>query len=62
MSPGLLHRIRRAKFLCPSQLPRGREGGILADLYTHRHHEEPSERRKRKMDAARRKTRRAHPA
>ncbi len=32
--------------------------GILSDLRNHRHYEKPSERRKRKMSAARRKTRR----
>ncbi len=32
--------------------------GILSDLRKHRHYEKPSERRKRKMNAAQRKTRR----
>lgn len=36
--------------------------GILSDLRKHHHYEKPSERRKRKMDAARRKTRRPRPA
>jgi small subunit ribosomal protein S21 len=31
--------------------------GILSDLRKHRHYEKPSERRKRKMSAARRKHR-----
>jgi len=51
--------IGRAKFLRPSQLPRA---GILSDLRKQRPHEKPSERRKRTLDAARRKTRRTHPA
>jgi small subunit ribosomal protein S21 len=34
------------------------KAGILADLRKHRHYEKPSERRKRKLDAARRKSRR----
>jgi len=34
------------------------KAGILTDLRKHRHYEKPSERRKRKMSAARRKTRR----
>ncbi|MGH7644261.1 MAG: 30S ribosomal protein S21 [Gemmatimonadales bacterium] len=34
------------------------KAGILSGLRTHRHYEKPSERRKRKMHAARRKTRR----
>ena len=34
------------------------KAGILADLRKHRHYEKPSERRKRKMNAARRKNRR----
>jgi small subunit ribosomal protein S21 len=33
--------------------------GILSDLRKHRHFEKPSERRKRKLSAARRKQRRA---
>ena len=33
------------------------KAGILSDLRKHRHYEKPSERRKRKMNAARRKTR-----
>jgi len=42
--------------------PEGEKAGILADLDKHRHYDKPSERRKRKMDAARRKTRGTHPA
>ena len=34
------------------------KAGILADLRKHRHYEKPSERRKRKINAARRKMRR----
>ena len=34
------------------------KAGILSDLRKHRHYEKPSERRKRKMAAARRKGRR----
>lgn len=34
------------------------KAGILSDLRKHRHYEKPSERRKHKMNAARRKTRR----
>ena len=34
------------------------KAGILADLRKHRHYEKPSERRKRKENAARRKNRR----
>ena len=34
------------------------KAGILSDLRKHRHYEKPSERRKRKMNAARRKSRR----
>jgi small subunit ribosomal protein S21 len=34
------------------------KAGILSDLRRHRHYEKPSERRKRKMNAARRKGRR----
>ena len=33
------------------------KAGILSDLRKHRHYEKPSERKKRKVDAARRKTR-----
>ena len=59
----MLHRIGRAKFFCPSPLPRGMpEAGILSDLRKHRHYEKPSERRKRRLNAARRKTPRPHPA
>jgi len=32
------------------------KAGILSDLHKHRHYEKPSERRKRKMNAATRKT------
>ena len=35
------------------------KAGILSDLRKHRHYEKPSERRKRKMNAARRKNRRS---
>jgi small subunit ribosomal protein S21 len=35
------------------------KAGILSDLRKHRHYEKPSERRKRKLSAARRKVR--HP-
>ncbi len=35
------------------------KAGILSDLRKHRHSEKPSERRKRKMNAARRKSRRS---
>jgi small subunit ribosomal protein S21 len=38
------------------------KAGILSDLRKHRHYEKPSERRKRKMNAARRKGRRPRPA
>ncbi len=34
--------------------------GILSDLRKHRHYEKPSERRKKKMNAAVRKTRTQH--
>ena len=34
------------------------KAGILSDLRKHRHYEKPSERRKRKVNAARRKGRR----
>ena len=37
------------------------KAGILSDLRKHRHYEKPSERKKRKMNAARRKTRRPRP-
>lgn len=43
--------LRRFKKKCE-------KAGILSDLRKHRHDEKPSERRKRKMNAARRKTRR----
>ncbi len=36
--------------------------GILSDLRKHRHYEKPSERRKRKMNAAPRKNRRTRTA
>ena len=36
------------------------KAGILSDLRKHRHYEKPSERRKRKMNAAVRKTRTRH--
>lgn len=35
------------------------KAGILSDLRKHRHYEKPSERRKRKLNAARRKQRRS---
>jgi small subunit ribosomal protein S21 len=38
------------------------KAGILSDLRRHRHYEKPSERRKRKIAAAVRKTRRIHHA
>src|SRR5512143_3710582 len=38
------------------------KAGILSDLRKHRHYEKPSERRKRKMNAARRKGRRTRHA
>ena len=38
------------------------KAGILFDLRKHRHYEKPSERRKRKMNAAHRKTRRSRTA
>ena len=47
--------LRRFKKKCE-------KAGILSDLRQHRHYEKPSERRKRKMNAARRHSRRAHPA
>jgi small subunit ribosomal protein S21 len=37
------------------------KAGILSDLRKHRHYEKPSERKKRKMNAARRKNRRVRP-
>lgn len=37
------------------------KAGILSDLRKHRHYEKPSERRKRKENAARRKGRRTVP-
>ena len=37
------------------------KAGILSDLRKHRHYEKPSERKKRKMNAARRKVRRPRP-
>lgn len=37
------------------------KAGILSDLRKHRHYEKPSERKKREMSAARRKTRRTRP-
>ncbi len=40
--------LRRFKKKCE-------KAGILSDLRRHRHYEKPSERRKRKMNAARRK-------
>jgi small subunit ribosomal protein S21 len=38
------------------------KAGILSDLRKHRHYEKPSERRKRKMNAAMRKNRRSRHA
>ena len=46
--------LRRFKKKCE-------KAGILSDLRKHRHYEKPSERRKRKMNAARRKNRRPRP-
>lgn len=43
--------LRRFKKKCE-------KAGILSDLRKHRHYEKPSERRKRKVNAARRKGRR----
>ena len=43
--------LRRFKKKCE-------KAGILSDLRKHRHYEKPSERRKRKMNASRRKSRR----
>lgn len=45
--------LRRFKKKCE-------KAGILSDFRKHRHYEKPSERRKRKMMAAVRKTRRPH--
>ena len=47
--------LRRFKKKCE-------KAGILSDLRKHRHDEQPTERRKRKMDAARRTSRRTRPA
>lgn len=47
--------LRRFKKKCE-------RAGILSDLRKHRHYEKPSERRKRKMNAARRKARRSRHA
>lgn len=44
--------LRRFKKKCE-------KAGILSDLRKHRHYEKPSERRKRKLNAARRKQRRS---
>lgn len=44
--------LRRFKKKCE-------RAGIMSDLRKHRHYEKPSERRKRKMNAARRKARRS---
>ena len=46
--------LRRFKKKCE-------KAGILSDLRRHRHYEKPSERRKRKMQAALRKNRRGRP-
>jgi small subunit ribosomal protein S21 len=46
--------LRRFKKKCE-------KAGILSDLRKHRHYEKPSERRKRKMQAAMRKNRRGRP-
>lgn len=43
--------LRRFKKKCE-------KAGILSDLRKHRHYEKPSERRKRKLNAARRKQQR----
>lgn len=43
--------LRRFKKKCE-------KAGILSDIRKHRHYEKPSERRKRKANAARRKVRR----
>ncbi len=45
--------LRRFKKKCE-------KAGILSDIRRHRHYEKPSERRKRKFTAARRKLRRLH--
>lgn len=45
--------LRRFKKKCE-------KAGVLSDLRRHRHYEKPSERRKRKTNAARRKQRRLH--
>ncbi len=45
--------VRRFKKKCEKD-------GILAELRKHRHYEKPSERRKRKANAAFRKNRRPH--
>ena len=37
------------------------KAGILSDLRKHRHYEKPSEKRKRKQNAAQRKSRRSYP-
>ena len=47
--------LRRFKKKCE-------KAGILSDLRKHRHYEKPSERRKRKMNAAVRKNRRTRTA
>ena len=47
--------LRRFKKQCE-------RAGILTDLRQHGHYEKPSERRKRKLNAARRKGRRPRPA
>ena len=47
--------LRRFKKKCE-------KAGILSDLRKHRHYEKPSERRKRKLQAARRKIRRPRTA
>ena len=47
--------LRRFKKKCE-------KAGILSDLRKHRHYEKPSERRKRKANAAQRKNRRSRSA
>ena len=47
--------LRRFKKKCE-------KAGILSDLRKHRHYEKPSERRKRKINAAMRKNRHGRPA
>ena len=47
--------LRRFKKKCE-------KAGILSDLRKHRHYEKPSERRKRKMNAAHRKNRHSRTA